>query len=106
MDHRWPGNVRELENELRRAWHLADSAITVDDLSPTVGAGTGALVDPGGSRLSLREVVDRLERQTIDDALQEFGGNKSQVARALGLSRVGLRKKMIRLGLIDPEPSG
>jgi transcriptional regulator with PAS, ATPase and Fis domain len=105
MDHRWPGNVRELENELRRAWHLAESVITADDLSPAVGAARGELVDPGGSRLSLREVVDRLERRTIEDALQEFGGNKSRVARALGLSRVGLRKKMLRLGLIDPEPT-
>jgi len=103
MGHRWPGNVRELENELRRAWHLAGSVITPEDLSPAVGTGQGESIDRDGSRIPLREAVDRLERQMIEVALQEFGGNKSKVARELGLSRVGLRKKMVRLGLIDSE---
>jgi two-component system response regulator HupR/HoxA len=103
MGHRWPGNVRELENELRRAWHLAEAAITPEDLSPAVGAGQGDAIDRDGSRILLREAVDRLERQMIEVALREFDGNKSRVARELGLSRVGLRKKMVRLGLIDTE---
>ena len=38
---------------------------------------------------------------TIQDAMRRFGGNRTRVARELGLSRQGLRKKVVRLGLED-----
>lgn len=99
----WPGNVRELENELHKAWHLTEGTITVEDLSPAVQKGGGGILVEEDRQRPLREVVDRVERQLLREALDRFKGNKSRVARALGLSRVGLRKKMARLGLMGPE---
>ena len=49
------------------------------------------------SDLSLRAAVDELERAYIEVALTRAGGNQSQAARLLGLSRFGLQKKMRRL---------
>jgi two-component system NtrC family response regulator len=40
-----------------------------------------------------------LETRMLKEALQESGGNQSEAARILGISRVGLIKKMTRLGL-------
>ncbi|MBN2490613.1 MAG: sigma 54-interacting transcriptional regulator [Planctomycetes bacterium] len=99
MAHDWPGNVRELENELRRAWHLAETMITRDVLSRAVLEGRERFPEDGEGLPRLRELVDRIERRLIQQALQLHGGNKSRAAEALGLSRVGLRKKMARLGL-------
>jgi len=99
----WPGNVRELENELQKAWHLTETTITVEDLSPAVQKGGGGILEEEDRQRPLREVVDRVERQLLREALDRFKGNKSRVARALGLSRVGLRKKMARLGLMGTE---
>jgi len=44
---------------------------------------------------------DRVETQAIQEALSRHGGNRTRVAQELGLSRQGLRKKMVRLGLED-----
>jgi two-component system response regulator HupR/HoxA len=48
---------------------------------------------------TLRERIAQVENEVIEDALSRFGGNRTRVAEALGLSRVGLRQKMRRLGL-------
>jgi serine/threonine-protein kinase PknK len=101
MAHDWPGNVRELANELRRAWHLTEAMITRDALSRAVLEGHERRLEEGEALPRLRDVVDRVERRLIQEAMQVHGGNKSRVADALGLSRVGLRKKMVRLGLQD-----
>ncbi len=95
----WPGNVRQLENELRRAWHLADDTIGVDTLSRVVSDAEVATEQAAAPIGPLREAVDQLERRAIEAALARFSGNKSRAAEALGLSRVGLRKKIARLGI-------
>jgi transcriptional regulator with GAF, ATPase, and Fis domain len=101
MAYSWPGNVRELENEVERSLTLAREGeeIGVDDLSTKVripGIGQPIASEDGPN---LRQAVDRLERQMIIEALDRYDGNKSRVARELGLSRLGLQKKMDRLGL-------
>ncbi|MCC6213261.1 MAG: sigma 54-interacting transcriptional regulator [Polyangiaceae bacterium] len=91
--HAWPGNVRQLENELRRALVLADDAIDLAHLSPT-------LVGPAPSaeaELDLRARVDRLERELVRRALERTAGNQTRAAVLLGLSRFGLQKMMRRL---------
>ncbi len=92
----WPGNVRELRNEVARAAQVADGHIEVFDLSPAIRAeGEGH----GADSRSLRTQVEELERRMIGRALMVHGGNKTRVAEELGLSRLGLRKKMARLGI-------
>jgi Nif-specific regulatory protein len=100
-DWPFPGNVRELENEMERAVVLAENGanIEVSDLSERLRkrlASAGGAVRP---ERSLRGVTDTMEREMICKSLEEHGGNKSKVARQLGLSRFGLAKKMKRLGL-------
>lgn len=102
MRYRWPGNVRELANEVMRAQALAeDEPMGPELLSPKLHGQ--ALVPPrpaaGGS---LRERLMHSELELLREALARHRGNKTRVAEELGLTRVGLRMKMKRLGLVEP----
>jgi len=100
--HDWPGNVRELENEIARALVLAGDRreLAVDDLSEKVRRASPRAGAPAGATAgTLAEQVEALERRLIDQARTATGGNKSKMARLLGLSREGLRKKMARYRL-------
>ena len=48
---------------------------------------------------SLQRRLDELEAELIREALERTGGNKSRAALQLGVSRQGLHKKLVRLGL-------
>jgi transcriptional regulator with GAF, ATPase, and Fis domain len=96
--YRWPGNVRELENEITRAAAFSGPVVTVADLSPQVRAGAdpaAALADDRDG-FRLRPRVERLERTLIREAMTKCGGNQTKAAKALGLSRFGLQKKLRR----------
>jgi len=98
-----PENIRQLENEIERAVTLAeeDSLINSTDLSPEVyhfqeNAETLNLLEDN----SLKAQVERLERVVITQALDETGGNQTQAAKKLGMSRQGLIKKSSAIALI------
>lgn len=98
----WPGNVRELHNEVQRLLALQRGKISPEQLSLHVYSGDPAAVPPahlppGG----LRELVEDLEKRLLLDTLQRLEGNKTRAAALLGLSRLGLRKKLERYGLND-----
>jgi transcriptional regulator with GAF, ATPase, and Fis domain/tetratricopeptide (TPR) repeat protein/predicted Ser/Thr protein kinase len=95
----WPGNIRELENEVKRATALSDERITRDDLSPQILEGA-AVGDPGKESGTLKAKVEQAEKVEIQRALEEAKGNQTRAAKALGISRVWLRKKMERYGLL------
>jgi Nif-specific regulatory protein len=96
----WPGNVRELENEVKRLVAVCPRrVIQPDDLSPRIRKAPAAPPAGGGS---LHEAVAGLEQRMIRDALRATGGSQAGTARALGLSRQGLIKKLKRYG-IGPE---
>lgn len=101
----WPGNVRELENEIERIVTLADDGDFVEEhhLSPHIVNDTEPGQDDELFLENLRDAVDRLEKRMIHKALSECKGNKSEVARILGLSRLGLQKKMNRLKISEKE---
>jgi two-component system response regulator HupR/HoxA len=90
----FPGNVRELENEVERAYTLADTDayITPDLLSDKFAALTPSASAAGES--SLRAAVERVEAQLIRDALDRNGGNQTRSAIELGLSRRALIDKL------------
>ena len=92
----WPGNVRELKNEVDRLAVLQEGRIRPSDLPEHIRAPEAAVTElPGG----LKAHVESVERRLIEAVLREHGGNKTHAAEALGLSRLGLRKKMARYGL-------
>jgi two-component system, NtrC family, response regulator HydG len=54
----------------------------------------------GGSRPTLKDLVEAYERHVIEDALQAASGNQRRAARALGVLPTTLHEKMKRFGLI------
>ena len=94
--HAWPGNVRELQNEILRTLALADGdTLDVDALSPRLGIRARTLGQEG----TLKERIERLEADTLRECMARHHGNKTRVADELGLTRVGLRMKLERLGI-------
>ena len=88
----WPGNVRELENTVTRMVALSDGR----DLDVgALGDGAQAPAEAG-----LAAQVAAFERSLVARALADSGGNRSEAARRLGLSRVTLIDKLKRHGLV------
>lgn len=104
LRRRWPGNVRELKNTLESVAAICQGEqITLEDIhllhpgsGPRETGVIGSVMQPGAS---LDDQVRALEIRLIGDALAQAEGNRSHAARALGLSRQGLLKKMERYGL-------
>jgi DNA-binding NtrC family response regulator len=85
--HAWPGNVRELLHVVERAVLLAaGDRIEAADLG--LGTGSAARDDLDGLTL------DEAERVVIERALRRVGGNVNEAARALGLSRSALYRRL------------
>jgi DNA-binding NtrC family response regulator len=101
IDHHWPGNVRELQNVIERAVTLSTNAtLDVDDIHldkprQRAGSETSATLPEGMT-------LEQWEDEMIREALRNAGGNKSQAARALGLSRNALRYRLSKIGVPDP----
>ncbi len=94
----WGGNVRQLKSEIEAALERAplDSPLGAQDfvsLPLDVQAG------------NLRQLRRRQERALVLEALESVQWNVSAAARGLGLSRVGLSKKMKTLDLVRPTPT-
>jgi DNA-binding NtrC family response regulator len=103
MDYHWPGNIRELQNMIERGVALSTTStlgsadIYLDDPAKRSHAsGSSPYVLPAGVTL------EQWEDETIREALRHASGNKSQAARALGLSRNALRYRLSKLGVPDP----
>src|SRR5438270_11257617 len=91
-DHAWQGNVRELNHVVERAVLMAqDNAVKASDLA----LRAGNVASPRLEDMSLEEVEEFL----IKKALARYGGNVSHAARALGLSRSALYRRLQRFGL-------
>jgi transcriptional regulator with PAS, ATPase and Fis domain len=99
--HAWPGNVRELENEMLRALALSEAGdeIPAARLSPRLGE----MLEPGREHSAdgepLRVTLARSESWVLRRSLARHGGRRAETARALGLTREGLHKKLKRLGV-------
>jgi transcriptional regulator with GAF, ATPase, and Fis domain len=125
--HAWPGNIRELENVLERTILFCQGdRIERADLQlasptavpiPTPASNDSGSVQPivddeddehsetsGGSlKETVRVHIARIEREMIVKALEETGGNVTQAARQLQISRKSLQMKMKEFGLRDRE---
>jgi transcriptional regulator with PAS, ATPase and Fis domain len=104
MSHDWPGNVRELRNAIERAMILEESPrITPASLPVTVGRQT--LVPPLPVAAASDGVpeqglsLEEHERRLVVQALEKTGGNQTQAARLLQITRDTLRYKMKKYNL-------
>jgi len=102
--HRWPGNVRELENLAERLLVLGgDQAIDAGELDALLPATSPPQPAPAAAPaiddLSLWE----REHALLVQALERAGGNQSQAARLMKISREQLRTRMRRYGLLSKE---
>ncbi len=106
LRYNWPGNIRELENLIERMMLLARgcrimSGDVPDDFKKSVDHVNTAL-SPGIKKPFkeyVRDQVENVERQMIARALDESGGNVTQAAKKMGLSRKGLQLKMSKYHL-------
>jgi transcriptional regulator with GAF, ATPase, and Fis domain/Flp pilus assembly protein TadD len=100
LDYDWPGNVRELLNEARRLAAFPGPSVNVEALSPEIRAERAPAVSNAPGPDTLRQAALDGEARVLRAALESCGGNKTRAAALLGLSRLGLRKKLSRCGLI------
>lgn len=99
---RWPGNARELRNVIVRSVALSRRAVLdADDLRMTdIGteAHEGSPADDASDE-TMPAQVERLERLLIQRALDKCQGNRTEAARALGLHRAQLYRKLELYGM-------
>jgi transcriptional regulator with GAF, ATPase, and Fis domain len=94
-EYSWPGNVRELRNAVEYAFVLCQGG----------GIGVQHLPHKIVHRSPLRQADCKLdadcteEREQLIDVLRRVGGNQSQAARMLGVSRVTIWKRIKRMGI-------
>jgi two-component system, NtrC family, nitrogen regulation response regulator NtrX len=92
--HDWPGNARELRNTVERMMILAPGAVLTAAELPRELRGPA-----GEGKSGLRGTRDEAEREYLTSALNEHGWNVSAAARALGLERTHVHKRIRALGL-------
>jgi transcriptional regulator with PAS, ATPase and Fis domain len=96
--YEWPGNVRELENVIERLVVVGDNSyITYEDITTVLGKDK---IEAGliNSKLTLKEAVDRLERELIENALRKYGSTY-KAANVLGVTQPTVFRKAKALGV-------
>jgi len=98
MAYHWPGNVRELENVIERSLVLCSGPVLEAD---DIKLDTAPRARPPAEGYFLPEgmTLEEFEQAVIREALKRAGGNKSQAARLLGLTRNALRYRLSQMGL-------
>jgi two-component system, NtrC family, response regulator AtoC len=98
LAYTWPGNVRELRNVLERALVLASGCprIEPEHLPPALKARRARRAAPGEPPIA---PLAEIERQHIERTLFLLGGNRSEAATRLGISRSTLHAKITEHGL-------
>ncbi|MEN6449949.1 MAG: sigma-54 dependent transcriptional regulator [Thermoguttaceae bacterium] len=94
--HNWPGNVRELYHTLERAYLIGGGNITSEVLATEMaGPDTNQRLPVGG----FQAAIEHAEKQLLQDALRNSGGNKTAAAAALGMKPSTFRDKLAKHGL-------
>lgn len=95
----WPGNVRELKHQVSRAVLMSRSdAIQALDIVPAHEFSEQAMIDSQVVPTS-QMTLDAMEKSLIENALKQSGGNVSEAARLLGITRMTIRYRMDKHGL-------
>jgi len=97
LEYPWPGNVRELENAVERAKICSRGEVIEESALPAEIRHRGASVPRGNGTFGER--AGNLEADRIREALVRSGGNRTEAAARLGVSRVTLWRRMKQLGI-------
>ena len=107
----WPGNVRELKNAMERAAIVQETGVIETSHLPQrimeKSPHSSRSASPGDSNIvaDVKEHMAELECRAIVAALEACGGNQTQAAKQLGLSRRALIYKLEKYGLKKPPAS-
>ncbi len=103
LDYDWPGNVRELSNVLERAVHYAErDSIQISDLPRYLFKKAGVV--RSAAPRPLKQIQHCAEKEAILRSLQETGYNKARAAKALGIHRSLLYRKIKQYGISPHHP--
>ncbi|MCB2208909.1 MAG: sigma-54 dependent transcriptional regulator [Bacteroidetes bacterium] len=101
MDYKWPGNVRELRNVIQRASLFTEDVIKISDFPDDFAkfSDNEKIINAchkcfASGEMSMKEVVECLEKKIITEAITDAKGNQSEAARNLGLKLSTLRDKI------------
>lgn len=95
LNHRWPGNIRELRNIIECGMNsTSGNVLKMNDLPPVLDYGPGDEIIGNEQMIDIEKEYNLKEKQKILSLMIELKGNKSQVAKAMGISRSNLYNKM------------
>jgi Nif-specific regulatory protein len=97
MSYHWPGNVRELSNVIERAVVVCDANVVhAHHLPPTLQT---AEASDTAIKLTLRETVEAVEKDTLQDALKSARGSRAKAARLLATTERIFNYKVKKYGI-------
>ncbi len=107
LAHPWPGNFRELENAIKAAAAMSQTAVIDRDSLPATVAPklstsrtTTPLIDIDRKLTEITaELIERVERDYFAKLLEKYRGNIARCAKHSGMSRLGLTRKIAKLGV-------
>ena len=107
LNYDWPGNIRQLKNEIERIlvhigvepWPTIDFKSLSQAIRKKRQQTMAFVPDQDNTEYPLEEILSDTERTVIERALGKYKGQVSSAAKALGLTRQGLYKKLKRLGI-------
>lgn len=94
-NYNWPGNIRELENVIERAINLLDSgSLTIEPKHLPKSIVKNKYKNTFHEERKLSEIIESVEKRSIERCLAETKWNKNKTAKLLGISRANLYKKI------------
>lgn len=100
LRYNWPGNVRELMNAVERGVVLAQSEYLDDTDLRIFHEGSHENSGPVMLSHETPRPLEEVEKETVLRTLESTGGNKSETARRLGITRKTLHKKLKKYGVM------